>query len=202
MNNNTVTPQYGFQVASTGNGAYTFAYKQAPYGLKIILPMMVLAAFPAGFLVLSARLNFTAWVLLSLVLAAIAYGLLQATRRGGSFSVSGTEFAVAGQSYDRDHIHEVFIKVPGQNEQRTRIESSSVIVGSGVAGAMAVGAATAAQAGRAIIGGATDGIISGYRKKNYQIGFLYGERKIKLASGIAESTADAMFRKILEVAKY
>ena len=206
----TAKAPYSFAVEEQ-DGAYDIKYEKAQYNVLMIFPLIVVIAVLTALPALMMSTGFTAWLWFCVLVPVAIYVVLNATRKGGSFVVARDRLSVDGKDYDRQHISDLYIKVPNgpTHTEPIRGHTSFFAVGGDRVERMGMGAASAvastASAGVSAMSmagqGAMSSIIKQYNSKNFQIGFLYGEKKIRLAGGLSENTASAMYRKVMELSE-
>lgn len=191
-----VSAQYSFNVARKDD-VFEFTYKRARYGIGMMLLLFFAVGLPAWYIFYSiSRAGFPSFVVAMLGAIGI-YLLLNASRKQGMFSISPTHFTVDGREYSRGHVFELFIQAGSAPPQVTHIHSTTMFSTNAWGGVFAVTNA-ALDATKAIGRDTIYGFIREYGKKNFRIGFIYGESRIKLAGGLSASSAESLYREVLQ----
>lgn len=205
---NQVRANYSFQITKTGN-THTVTYQKAKYSLAIIFPILLPAVIISFALVMYMRGNLTGMIFMTLALAAGTFFLLNYFRKDGCFSVSDTALILEGKEYPMSHVSKLFIKAPGGYEQTTELTKSthgfiiggdrSTRIGMGAASAVTGAVGVVGQAGSLAMQSSRRSIQKQHGKINYSVGFIYGEKEIKLAGGLTENTAEVLLNKVIEM---
>jgi len=134
-------------------------------------------------------------VIVSIISAVLLVRWTNKKRVDGVFEITDTTVTVEGKSYSREDIHNLFIEDPkGKAGQRASGGSTMVVGGRGMAGAVAVGAESAARGLTEVI----QMLIDAIGKIKFKIKFRFGEKDIVLAKGLTEKSSKALFDKLKE----
>jgi hypothetical protein len=209
---NQANPQYSFNVETSGN-AHTIVYNRAKFGAGIMLAILFPSMLLSFFFVMMTKGDMSSWVVCTVLLCSGTFLLLNSFRKSEAFSVvTDAAIIIKGKQYSKEHIGRFYIKAPGVQEEdvqqftvtnpmhRTPIRlgmDRPTQIGMGAATAVAGTVNIVAQAGGLAMQSSKRSIQKHYRKINYSIGFMYGEKEIKLATGLSENTADVLLNKVL-----
>lgn len=173
----TTSPNYSFNVVQQGD-MHVFTYWRAKYGIKLyfILAFVLLIPLFIGFWLMTQSLF---WAVTLAILSPIGLYLSLNARKSGTFNIDPTHIHVRNKSYDRKHIHEIYYDLPKPFNNDTVYFHGSSTQQLKEETRLAVLKETAA--------------------KNFIVGFVYGEKHIKLAGGLTETGAEILYRKITAI---
>ena len=204
-----VKADYSFNVEKNGT-TYTITYKRAKYGVGILFSLLFPAMLVSFFLIMAMHGSLQGWIILTIALLAGTFLLLNLLRQEGRFSIAEKALIVGEKEFDKAHVKNFFIKAPGGYEQTTettRTAGSGFIyggdrvsrIGTGTASAVTGVVGGVAQAGGLMMRSSRKGIQKAHGKINYSVGFMYGEKEVKLATGLSEQTAEVMLDKVIDL---
>ncbi|MBE7172469.1 MAG: hypothetical protein INR73_17925 [Williamsia sp.] len=204
-----VKADYSFNVEKTGS-TYTVTYKRAKYGIGILFSLLFPAMLVSFFIVMAMHGSLQGWIVLTIVMLAGTFLLLNLLRKDGRFSIAEKALIVGEREFDKAHVKNFFIKAPGGYEQTaetTRTSGGGFIYGGNRVSRIGTGAASAttgviggiAQAGGLMMRSSRKGIQKAHGKINYSVGFMYGEKEVRLATGLSEQTAEIMLDKVIDL---
>jgi hypothetical protein len=210
---NHTTAQYSFNVESSGN-AHTITYSKAKFGAGIMLATLFPAMLVSFFITMGTKGDLSGWVVLTLIICGSTFLILNLSRSQGRFSViSDAAIILNGRQYNKDHINRFYVKAPSMQEEVHPVVVHNPMpynrfgmggdrvnqIGMGAATAVTGAVSIVAQAGGLMMQSSKKSIHKHYRKINYSIGFMYGEKEVKLAGGLTENTADVLLDKVMQL---
>lgn len=200
MKNKTVDANYNFKIEEI-EGTYHITYSKDKFGYGLGCGIFVLMLFlsPLISLIISPITQniLVHWVILPIGLTVLIFKLINRSRRDKTFVVGKDYIGLDSGKYALRDIQKIYIKDPQGNMYRATNNGGTgfFVAGSGM-GAVAVGAASVASSGAR----ATSEIINkSIHKASFRIEFLYGNRKVSLATGLSENNAFVLFDKVTEL---
>lgn len=196
-----VKANYNFKIEQINDEDH-ITYSKDKFGLGLgcgIFVMVLLMSPLISLLVSPITENIVVhWVILPIGLTILIFKLINRSRKDKSFVISKGFLGVNNNRYDLNDIQKIYIKDPKGNMYRTTNNGGSgfIIGGTGAMGIAAVGAASVASSGAR----ATSEIMNkSIHKASFKIEFLYGNRKVPLATGLSENNAFVLFDKVMEL---
>lgn len=195
----TIKANYNFEIDQVGND-YHITYSKDKFGAGLgcgIFFLVTIGVVPALSFMLGTTNSVTFWIVAPIALTILIIYLIKKSRKDKTFTIGKNFIGAHGNNYAKADIKKIYIKDPKGNVHRTTNNGRSgfIIGGSGM-GAVAVGAASVASSGAR----ATSEIMnSAIHKASYKIEFLYGNKKVALATGLSENNAFVLFDKVMEL---
>ncbi|MEM9389275.1 MAG: hypothetical protein AAGA02_02305 [Bacteroidota bacterium] len=200
-----INAQYNFRIRQA-HDAYHITYSKDKFGKGLGCGIFfIVTLLSLAFSSLLSRSFFNAlgingaliiWFIVALGLTILILKLINRIRADKTFVISQNHIGVGNKKYTRKDIQKFYITHPKNGVYRTADTSGGfIIVGKGI-GAVAVGAASVASSG----GRAASEIMNqAIHKASFKIEFLYGNKKVPLATGLSENNAIVLFDKITEL---
>ncbi len=192
-----IRANYNFKVEPYENGhKITYSKDKFGLGLGCGIFVMVLLLTPLISLVISPITDNIVfhWLVMPLGLTILIYQLINRSRKDRSFVLGKDFIGLNGRQYSLEDVAKIYIKDPQGHVYRSTQNSVTgfFVAGTGM-GAVAVGAASMASSGAR----ATSEIMNkSIRKASFSIEFLYGNKKVPLATGLSEHNAFVLFDKV------
>ena len=208
---NVVQADYGFE-ERTGAGYSEFVVTPPPLDMTTRVGVAALRGFSSFIVGLAATILFALTIggsalFLLLFFVGTTLGLhLWSKRRSQAaaaqvletkhIGVSSVGLTLDGVAYAREHITDVFVVTPKSSGAHVQTATTTVVVGSGVSGAIAGVAASAnaaaGEAGTAAGRAFADHVI----KRAYGVSMRYGAKDVPLVEAIEMGVAQALAEKL------
>jgi len=196
-NQTTAQAAYNFSIESKGS-THVVTYKKGKYPISMLFYMIIpTAMISAIFLGLMKALNAGTWFFAAFVCPLIAYLTINYLRKDSTFTITNDALVLGEQHYPTTDIISLYLKAADKYSQPITAANDSGGFTVVRTGAVAAAANIGVKASTMIVGGAKNGMRKHIYRNNYHIGFLFGENRIKLASGLTENTALVLFQKVL-----
>ncbi|MGJ1334183.1 hypothetical protein [Sphingobacterium siyangense] len=178
-----INPDYPYTIEQQGE-VQSFTYRKTMLSYQAVIPLAFYFAFPCIFLASALKCHdfmtsFYWWLFFTIGFAFLLVFLINLFKtKKGSFTISKEAISIDGKNYDMAHVKSIGIKDPWDDD------SDEVVFTSGL---------------RGVSYSLGNSLKKNTRQTQFAIVLRYATKKIKIAKGLNEQDAEALFDKVTEV---